>query len=144
MKRASLPVSRVMPEWRQIEHDVLARGRVDGRDLRELRRLVYSGQKIERRDADLLVGLHKRLEHLAPAFEQFYYQALKDHLLAHGRIDAEGAAWLRQLLFADGRIADEKRKFLHELRGEARQVCPEFQALFRESMGQPQEQRTCG
>jgi uncharacterized membrane protein YebE (DUF533 family) len=48
------------------------------------------------------------------------------------------------MLFADGRIDDEERKFLHELKGEASQVGPEFTALFAESMKQPPEQRTCG
>ena len=37
-----------------------------------------------------------------------------------------------------------ERKFLHELKGEASQVSREFEALFEESMDQPQEQNTCG
>ena len=49
-------------------------------------------------DADFLVELHKRVQHRTPAFEQFFYQAIKDHILAHGRIDAEEAAWLRREL----------------------------------------------
>jgi hypothetical protein len=133
-----------MPDLRQIEHDVLARGRVDGHELEVLRRQLYAGGKIERREADFLVELHKRVQHLTPAFEQFFYQAIKDHILAHGRIDAEEAAWLRRMLFADGKIKDEERTFLHELKGEAGQVCREFQVLFEESMKQPPEQHTCG
>jgi hypothetical protein len=79
-----------------------------------------------------------------PAFEKFFYQAIKDHILAQGRIEAEEAAWLRRMLFADGRIDDEERKFLHELKGEAEQVGREFDVLFEECMKQPPEQRTCG
>ncbi len=37
-----------------------------------------------------------------------------------------------------------RRKFLHELKGEAKQVGREFDVLFEESMKQPPEQRTCG
>jgi hypothetical protein len=48
------------------------------------------------------------------------------------------------MLFADGKLDDEERKFLHELNGEAQQVSPEFKALYEESMKQPPEQRTCG
>ena len=61
-----------------------------------------------------------------------------------GRIDTEEAAWLRRMLFADGKIEDEERKFLHELKGEAKQVSHEFDVLFQQSMKQPPEQRTCG
>jgi hypothetical protein len=48
------------------------------------------------------------------------------------------------MLFADGKIDDRERKLLHELKGEAGQVCPEFELLFVESMKMPQEQHTCG
>ena len=53
-------------------------------------------------------------------------------------------AWLRRMLFADGKIEDEERKFLHELTGEARKFSHEFEALVNESMKEPPEQRTCG
>ena len=41
-------------------------------------------------------------------------------------------------------IGDEKRKFLHELKGEAKEVGREFEVLFEETMQQPPEQRTSG
>ena len=137
-------MSEVMLKLRQVEKDILATGKVDGPELERLRRELYAHDKIERPEADFLVELHKRVQHLSPAFEQFFYQAIKDYILVHGRIDAEETAWLRRMLFADGQIDDEERKFLHELKGEAKQVSREFEALFEESMEQPQEQRTCG
>lgn len=133
-----------MQSLREIEHAILANGRVDGPELEALRRQLYAGGKIGRREADFLVTLHKRVQHRTPAFERFFYQAVKDHILAHGRIDAEEAAWLRRMVFTDGKLDDEERKFLHELKGEAREVGPEFDALFAEAMKQPPEQRTCG
>src|ERR1041385_7326315 len=129
-----------MPELRQIENDILAHGKVDGHHLEVLRERVYVDGKIDRRGADFLVELHKRVQHLTPAFDQFYYQAVKDHILAGARIDAEKAAWLRRMLFADGLIEDEERKLLHELKGEAEQVSREFEVLFAECMAEPQEQ----
>ena len=134
----------VMLTLRQIEQDILASGKVDGPVLEGLRRQLYGHGKIDRRGADFLVELHKRVQHMTPAFEQFFYQAIKDHILAQDRIDAEQTAWLRRMLFADGKIKDEERKLLHELNGEAGQVSPEFEMLFAESMKQPQEQHTCG
>ena len=133
-----------MLHLRETEQAILANGRVDGPELEGLRRQLYAGGKIERPEADFLVELHKRVQHRTPAFEQFFYQAVKDHVLAHGRIDAEETAWLRRMLFADGKIKDEERTFLHELKGEAGEVCREFQVLFEECMKQPPEQRTCG
>jgi hypothetical protein len=128
----------------QIEQTILANGKVGGPELETLRRLLYAGDRIERREADFLVELHKRVQHRSPGFEQFYYQAIKDHILAHGRIDAQESAWLRWMLFADGKIDDEERKFLHELKGEAGHASREFESLFAEAMKMPQEPHTCG
>ena len=128
--------TKVMANLQQIERDILAVGKVEGQELEVLRRRVYTGDKINCPEIDCLVELH-----LTPAFEQFFYKAIKDHILADGRIDAERAAWLRRTLFADGMIDDEERKFLHELNGEAKEVSPEFKVLLEENMKQPVEQR---
>ena len=124
-----------MLDWRQIEHDVLAKGRVDGHELEVLRRHLYADGKIDRRGADFLVELHKRVQHLTPAFEQLFYQAVKEHILAHGRIDAEEAAWLRRMLFADGKIDDGEKKFLKTLKAGAIKTSAAFDTLYAECVG---------
>jgi hypothetical protein len=133
-----------MATFREIEQNILANGRVDGPELEVLRQQVYAGGKIERRAVDFLVELHKRVQHMTPSFERFFYRAVKDHILSHGRIDAEETAWLRQMLFADGAITDEERRFLHELKGEAKEVSREFEKLYLECMKEAPEQHTCG
>jgi uncharacterized tellurite resistance protein B-like protein len=133
-----------MRNLREIEERVLANGRVEGHEIEALRQLLYAGGKIDRAAADSLVVMHKRVRQRTPGFEKFFYDAIKDHILADGRITAEETAWLRQMLFADGKIDDEERNFLRRLRGEAKEVGPEFEALFAESMKQPAEQRTSG
>jgi hypothetical protein len=137
-------MSENMTELRRIGQVILANGRVDSPELELLRTRLYAGGKVDRLGADFLVELHKRVQHPNPAFEQFFYRAIKDHILARGRIDAEETAWLRRMISADGELEDEERKFLHELKGEAQHVSPEFETLFRESMKQPPEQRTNG
>jgi hypothetical protein len=133
-----------MLELAELEHDILAIGKVEGHELEALSRRVYATGKIDRPTADFLVELHKRVEHRTPAFDKFVYQAIKDHILADGWIDAEQVAWLRRLLFRDRKIDDQERKFLNELKGEAKHVSREFESLFNECMNEPPEQHTCG
>src|ERR1700722_12186771 len=109
----AMSMSDVMLQLRQIEQDIMATGKVSGGELKVLRQHMYVNGKIDRRGADFLVELHKRVQHLTPAFEHFFYQAIKDHILAQGRIDAEESTWLRRMLFNDGKIKDEERRFLH-------------------------------
>ena len=133
-----------MLDLRQMEQAILANGKVESQELELLRRELDSAGKIGRREADFLVVLYKRLQHLNPSFQQFFYQGIKDHILANGRIGTEEATWLRRMLFADGKFRDEERKLLRELKGEAKEVSQEFEVLFEESMKQPQEPHTSG
>ena len=133
-----------MLKLRQIEHDILAIGKIDKHHLEELRRELYAQGKIDRPKADFLVELHKQVQHMNPGFQHLFYQAIKDHILVDGQINAEEAGWLRRMLTADGAIDDEERKFLHEVKGEAKKASPEFEALFAECMKEAPEQHTCG
>jgi hypothetical protein len=133
-----------MPNLREIEQRVLANGRVDGAELETLQHLLYADGKLGRKEADFLVVLHKRVRQRTPGFEKFFYKAIKAHVLKDGRIRAGETEWLRQMLWQDGKIDDEERKFLHQLKGEAQEVSPEFEALFAECMKAPQEQHTSG
>jgi hypothetical protein len=137
-------MSEVIQKLRRIEQQILATGKIDTPELELLRQELHAHGKIERPQADFLVELHKRVQHRTPAFEHFFYRTIKDHILAHGRIDAEETAWLRRMLFADNKFEDQERKFLKELKGEAKQVSSEFDVLFDDSMRQPAEQRTSG
>lgn len=51
-----------MKDFRQIEHDILAHGRVDDKDLEVMRQQLYANGTINRREADFLVELHKRVQ----------------------------------------------------------------------------------
>ena len=133
-----------MQELRRIEHDILAVGKVDSDHLEALRVALFAGGTVGRPAADFLVELHKRMQHPSPGFEHLFYRAVKAYVLADGRIGAEEAAWLRRMVFADGVVRDEERKFLHELKGEAGQASPEFDALFADAMSMPQERHTSG
>jgi hypothetical protein len=134
----------IMLKLRQMEQEILARGRVDGPELEMLRKELYADGKIDREEANFIVELHKRVQHKTPAFEHFFNQVIKDHILADGRIDADEAAWLRQMVLTHGKLKDEQRKLLHELKGEAKEVSREFEALFTACMKEPPEQHTAG
>ncbi len=133
-----------MQELKRIETDIMAKGKVDSDHLTALHAVLYADKKIDRAEADFVVALHKKVQHPNPAFERLVYSAVKSHVLSDGTIDAEEAAWLRQMIFADGVVSDQERKFLNELKGEAKGVCPEFEALFKAAMEMPENAHTSG
>ncbi len=66
-------MSDVMLKLRQLEQEILVKGKVARRDLEDLRTHLYGDGKIDRRGADFLVELHKRVQHVTPAFDHFFY-----------------------------------------------------------------------
>lgn len=133
-----------MRELVAIREKILANGKVDGVELEELRGVLEADGKIDRNEADVLVEIHKRVRNHNPGFEHFFYQMIKRHLLADGKIAAAEVPWIEQMLGSDGRLEDEERRFLCELKGEAQEVCPEFEKLFHRCMKLPMERRTAG
>jgi hypothetical protein len=133
-----------MLELQHIEQHITSHGRVDGHELKVLRHAIYANGTIDSKKADYLVEIYKRVRYRTPAFKQFFYEAIKDYMVAGGRIGPKKTAWLRDALFADGKVEDEARTFLHRLKGEAAECSPEFEALYKEVMKQPPERRTSG
>jgi hypothetical protein len=116
--------------------DILDNGRVEGHEIELLRRDVYANGAVDRKHAEALVEVHKRVQRVSPGFEEFFYKAIKDYLLAGGPIDRVKTDWLRSVLLTEGKVTDREKKFLKQLRGEAKQnVAPEFQALCKELLG---------
>ena len=118
-----------MQELREAQEYVVNKGRVGVQELKVVLSVRYDDGKIDRAEADFLVELRNRMRYRTEAFEQFFYRALVDHLLADGRLGREETAWLRQRLFPDVLSDDAGRQLLGLLMAEARLVCPEFEAL---------------
>ncbi len=122
-----------MRDLLQLEQQVLQNGKIEGHEIEILRQQLFTDGKIDRREAEFLIELHKRVQRVTPAFEKFFFQAIKSHVLIDGTVKPPEVRWLRERLFADPRKMDDlQRRFLTELRGEAKQVCPEFLDLCQE------------
>ncbi len=133
----------MLQELQRIGREILNVGRADSNHIEDLGRAIHAGP-VDRPSADYLVEMHKRLTHPNPAFERIIQKGIKAHVLADGTIDADEVKWLRGVIFRDGAVSDEERKLLHELKGEATSVGPEFEALFTEAMKMPVERHTSG
>ena len=133
-----MPVTRYscqesnMPKLRELMQNMLSEGKVDGHKVEALCDILYADDKIDRQEAEFLIELHKRVERVSPAFEKFFYQAIKDHVLNDGAINAEETFWLRRMVFTDGKVDEREMKLIRELRGEAVRASPEFEALYAE------------
>jgi len=123
-----------MSKLEDLKKRMLADGVIDDAEVAELRKELFADGKIDRDEADLLVALRDEAKQVSSGFEGLFYEAIKQHVLGDGQIDADEAAWLRKVLLADGKIDAAERKLLTDLHTQARQVSTEFQQLFDECM----------
>ena len=121
-----------MANLNELKTQVLADGQIDEAEVALLRKELYADGKIDKDEVEFLIALRNEARSACPAFGALFFQALEEHVLADGSIDADEAGWLRTMLFADGQIDDDEKTFLRKLRAGAKSVSPEFQRLFDE------------
>jgi len=121
-------------EFRTLGVRILTNGKIEGHEVESLRELLSADGKIDREEAEFLLDLYRRTDQIAPAFEKFFCKVIKQHLLADGTIDNERAAWLRRLILADGKVSEREKKLLREIKGEAKEISFQGQALIEECL----------
>jgi hypothetical protein len=123
-----------MSQLAELRSRLLADGKIDDEEVALVRKELFADGQIDRDEVEFLIAVRNEAREVCPAFEELFFTALKQNVLTDGSIDADEAAWLRKMLFADGKVDDAEKKFLQALKSEARQVSPEFQQLFDECM----------
>ena len=123
-----------MANLQNLKAQVLADGKIEDHEVEIIRRELYADGQIDKDEVEFLIALRNEAKAVCPAFEELFFKAVKQNVLTDGSIDAEEAAWLRSMLFADGKIDDLEKKFLGELKKEAKRVSPEFQTLYDQCM----------
>jgi|SRR5215472_5606647 len=123
-----------MTDLQKLKATLLADGIIDDHEVEIIRQELYADGKIDKDEVEFLLSVRNEAEVVCPAFEELFFEAVKQNILADGSLGAKQADWLRRMLFADGRIDARERKFLRELRYSAEQISPEFQHLYDECM----------
>src|SRR5262245_55951598 len=80
---------RRMSKLNDLKSRLLADESIDDAEVELLRRELYADGAIDREEAVFLVELRGEAKSTCAAFEQFFFAALKQHLLDDGTIDAE-------------------------------------------------------
>ena len=132
-----------MADWRKLAIALaLADGKIDEEEVRILRKELWADGQIDEEEVKFLIELRNaaqkkakaRKEELSASFERLFFKAVEENVLTDGNIDAAEARWLKDMLFADGKIDDNEKKFLARLKKAARQTSPEFDALYEQCL----------
>lgn len=125
-----------MAEWRKLAKALaLADGRIDTKETNIIKEAIWADGKLDKSELEFLLDLKKSATSVVREFNTMLFTALKAAVLADGDISAAEASWLRKFLYADGKIDDDEKKFLQELKAGAKSTSAEFDALYKQAVG---------
>jgi polyhydroxyalkanoate synthesis regulator phasin len=121
---------------------LLANGQIDNEECAALKKELWADGKIDKNEVKFLSELRKHAQKKAkaqkaavnPAFTKLFFKAIEDNVLKDGSITGSEAKWLRDTLFADGKIDADDKKFLTKIKKGATKTSPAFDALYEECM----------
>jgi hypothetical protein len=132
-----------MADWRKVAMAAfLADGKIDEAEVKILRKELWADGQIDNDEVKFLVDLRNtaqkkaraRKQNLKQAFEKFFFKAIESNVLKDGKIDDREATWLRSMLFADGQIDNNEKKFLEIINRKAKSTSTGFRRLYDECM----------
>jgi hypothetical protein len=123
-----------MADWKKTSKAfLLADGGIDEREVAILRKELFADGVIDDIELDFLMELKRDAQRLAPGFHFLVIDALKSCCLAGGSIKPGSASLLRRWLMG-GKIGYVEKRYVEELRSAAKQVPPDFEALYQQCM----------
>jgi hypothetical protein len=120
----------------------LADGKIDDDEVKILKKELWADGKIDDDEVKFLIDLRNAAQKKAKAkkeevnanFTKLFFKAIEENVLKDGQIDAAEAKWLKDMLFADGKIDADEKQFLVRIKKGAKKTAPEFDALYDKCM----------
>jgi len=122
-----------MGRLHQFRELLLQDGKITDDEVEVIRQYIRQDGKLDLDDVKLLVELQSEATEVSPAFDELFFPVLKEVILADGRVGLDEQFFLLKMLYSDGRVREREKQLLLELRRDAREVTPEFEALCEEA-----------
>jgi hypothetical protein len=126
-----------MSKLREAKERILLEGedlRIDDEDMAVIRECLPPDGTISGEDLTVLAEMRREARVVCPEFDKLFFPALKNQILADGKVDFMEMFEILRLLYGGGGVDATKLAFLQELRKEAGEVSPEFEAMFKQAM----------
>lgn len=127
-----------MADYRKLViHLITADGKIDGSEIKMLKKSLYEDGKISTEEvtflADLRTALLKKAKKSSTKFDAFFLKSLHANILDDGTISSEEVGLIRTLVVGDKTFKNgAKKKFLDGLKEKATSIAPEFEGLYGE------------
>lgn len=124
-----------MTDLEKLKADILEDGVIDEDEVKALEAIIYDDGDVDREEIDLLVDLRNNAKEACQGFEDLFFRAMQDHVLADGVIDKDEVKLLDAAIFSDDVVDDNEKQLLRDLKEKADGACPEFDDLYSRCLG---------
>ncbi len=124
-----------MGDLYRLKDELLADRSITDNEVATIRTYIDQNGRLDLDDVKFLVSLLSEARDVSAGFDNLFFPALKEVILADGRVGLDEQFYLLKMLYADGTIRDSERRFLLELRNELTETTPEFEALCETALG---------
>jgi hypothetical protein len=118
-----------MTNLQQVLDECVIDRRITDDEVRIIRDSIEQDGQLDLQDVKFLVELLAGATEVCPAFDDLFFPVLKEVILRDTRILDDEQFYLLKMLYSDGYIREREKQFLAELRREAVEVPPAFDAL---------------
>jgi hypothetical protein len=118
-----------MPGLYELRDEILRDRKITPSEVDVLRDYIARDGRLDMEDVKVLVHLLSDAKEVCPEFDELFFPVLKEVILEDGVIAPDEQFYLLKMLYSDGVVRESEKRFLLELRDEAREVPPEFEQL---------------
>ncbi|MDR1847647.1 MAG: hypothetical protein LBR17_05970 [Bacteroidales bacterium] len=122
-----------------LKKSILADGVIDAEEVKQLREVLYSDGKIDKKGADFLFELNNAVSSKSnhESWKTLFVEAISTFLLedeqSPGEIDTDEAKWLLSKIQGDGRLDKTEKALLDNIKNKAKEIPPVLKPLFSET-----------
>ena len=103
----------------KLVENILADGKIDAKEVEELRKAIFEDGEVSKEEADALFELNEKATEKDPSFKDLFVEGIKSFILADGEVDKEEEDYLLNKISADGQVDECEKALLQALYAEA-------------------------
>jgi hypothetical protein len=131
-----------MADWRKVAiAALLSDGTIEETEVKVIKKELYTNGRIDQKELEFLIDLRSaarkkaRGAPLSARFENLFFKAVHDNVLAHGNLSAKETTFLRKAIMTNGKMHAPEMAFVRRLKKAAKTTSPAFDKLFLECVG---------
>ena len=113
----------------KLQSELLKDDKITSDEVDKIKAHIQQDGQLDYEDIKFLIPLVAEAKHVCREFDALFFPAMRQVLLADGKIGLDEQFQLLRMLYSDGKVRECEKRFLRDLYNSADEVTPEFTQL---------------